>query len=807
MNTSDVRLSLFLAFSLLILPFAAWSGDNVWTSKGPIGGNFPTFTFHPSNKSLIFAGTYEGLYRSTNSGASWKRLDISGGADTPVTVRIHPQNTGMIFASTESFLFRSTDQGDNWQQVSRLPVNFADFEFHPADSNVLYGVSLRKGVFRSNDGGRTWIAKNSGLRLNPAASCCDLPQVEVDPTNGSIVYVLLAGRVAYRSGNGGDSWSQLQGLRFTDEERALVIDPQNPATLYIGGGEGVFKSTNSGTSWNLLDCDCEAAGVAVDPGETRIVFAVGDGLKKSTNGGTSWVRLANSGPTANVRFAGVQVSPGSSNQIVVGGDGGGIFRSQNGGASLQPVNNYVDAIAARHLSSSPQQPGVIFAQGDFEVFRTRNAGATWELWPYKHDLPATDIAVHPRNAALVAVSGFFEDAGVAISSNSGTGWAFRGPQGANGANAVAMDPDNENIMFVAALSDAQNLGLARSTDRGSSWQFVNSGLTDKSILDIVVDPSNGANVYATTSTGKVFKSNNGGLTWQNSSSGLKGGVVYSLAVDRSNSSILYASTEHGVFKSTTAGKSWIAKNKGIPVDVEILFIRADPSDTRVLYCGGADSVFVTADGGENWSSFDTNGLGRFNATDLLINPAQPFALQLGANRGVFSYRKTAVAGGPEIVQLLPSSGRAGETIAVQGKGFGPAQGSSRLLFGSSDSGTAVSWSDERIQVRVPSNAQTGPVAVQVGSRKSNTLEFVVLPASGTIQPASGPSSGGTLVSIVSASRSGTLSFVLFGNVMAKDVRFLPPNTIVCRTPPGSGTVNVSLVGVLGAVSVGTYTYQ
>lgn len=802
-----MRLRLFLIFSILILPLAVWSGDNLWTSKGPIGGTFPTFTFHPSNKSLIFAGTFEGLYRSTNSGASWKRLDISGGADTPVTVRIHRQNTGAIFASTESFLFRSTDQGDNWQQVSRLPTNFSDFEFHPGDPNVLFGVSLRKGVFRSNDGGRTWIAKNAGLRLTPAAACCDLPQIEVDPTNGSIVYVLLAGRVAYRSGNGGDSWSALQGLRFTDEERALVIDPQNPATLYAGGGEGVFRSTNSGATWNLLDCGCGAAGLAVDPKKSQTVFAVGDGLHRSTNGGNSWIRLANSGSTANIRFAGVQVSPASSSQVIVGGDGGGIFRSQNGGATLQPVNSYVDAIAARHLSSSPQQPAVIFSQGDFQVFRSRNAGATWELWPFKHDFPVTDIVVHPRNAALVAASGSFGNGCVAVSTNGGSGWAIRGPQGANNANAIAMDPANDSILFVAASSGEQNLGVARSNDRGVSWQFVNSGLTDKSIRDIVVDPGNSATVYVTTSTGKVFKSNNGGSAWQSSSAGLKGGVVYSLAVDRSNAAILYASTERGMFKSTTAGKNWLAKNKGIPVGVEMLFVTADPSDPDVLYCGGFDSIFVTADGGENWSAFDTNGLGRFTATDLLINAAQPFTLQLGANRGAFSYRKTAVTGGPEIVQLLPSSGRPGDTIAVQGKGFGSAQGSSKLLFGSSDSGTAVSWSDERIQARVPSNAQTGAVAVQVGSRKSNGLQFVVLPASGSIQPASGPTNGGTLVSIVSAARSSNLSFVLFGNVLAKEVRFLPPNTIVCKTPPGSGTVDVTLVGALGTVKIGTYSYQ
>lgn len=796
-----------LALGILIVPLSLFGGNNLWTSNGPLGGTFPIVTFHPARSNVVFAGSFDGLYRSTDSAGTWQRLDIEEGQNLPVNIRISRQNPEDIFASSEAFLFHSTDLGDNWHVVSRLPAEFSDFEFDPSDPSILYAVTLTKGVYSSHDGGKTWIARNAGLKVAPVADCCNLPQLEVDPRNGDVLYVLLATGIAYRSSNGGGSWKALDGLKLTLDERSLVIDPQNPDTLYAGAdAQGVFKTTDDGSTWSHLNCDCGVLGMALDPNKPQTIYTVGYGISKSTNGGASWTAL-----NRTMQLSGLQVSPNSSSQIVFGGDGNGIYRSTNGGRSLQAVNNHVDAIAIRHLSSVPKRPATIFGQGDYQVYRSRNGGASWELWQFGHSYEMHDIQVSPGNPDVVAAAGFFpledRDACLAVSTNGGGRWDLRCPQDADGAVAVAIAPDNEKVFYIAPLSGGDNLGVARSRDQGKTWEFVNAGITDKAISEIAVDPSNGANIYAASSAGILFKSTNGGDSWKNSSTGLHGGVLHALDFDASQSNTLYAATEHGIFKSTNAGQNWTLKNHGIPAGRELWFVRTDPSNPQVVYCGFQDALFVSADGGQNWSAFDGNGLGRYEATDLLINPAEPSILHLGINRGEFSYAKSTVAGGPEILQLTPSAGKPGVTVTIQGRNFGAAQGGGKVFFGAVDAGTAVSWSDTRIEARVPSAAQTGPVTVQVGAARSNSPQFVVLASSGAIQPNAGPASGGTLVSIVSPSRGGRVSFVLFGNSLAKEARFVPPNTIVCKTPPGSGVVDVVVVSATGSARAGAFSYQ
>lgn len=100
------------------------------------------------------------------------------------------------------------------------------------------------------------------------------------------------------------------------------------------------------------------------------------------------------------------------------------------------------------------------------------------------------------------------------------------------------------------------------------------------------------------------------------------------------------------------------------------------------------------------------------------------------------------------------------------------------------------------------------MTVVVGSRKSNRYELIVTPTSGNIVPISGPASGGTRVTIPAPSGISGIQFnVLFGSTLARDVRFTPPNLITCITPPGIGTVDVSVTTSAVTTKVGTFTYH
>ncbi|MEW6363946.1 MAG: IPT/TIG domain-containing protein [Acidobacteriota bacterium] len=216
----------------------------------------------------------------------------------------------------------------------------------------------------------------------------------------------------------------------------------------------------------------------------------------------------------------------------------------------------------------------------------------------------------------------------------------------------------------------------------------------------------------------------------------------------------------------------------------------------------------STDHGESWAAFDSTGLGAFTIRRLLTDPTNRNRLFVATDRGVYSYTRKAAGNGPVIEQLLPAAGKAGDTISVNGRGFGAVQGTSKVLFRSTDAGVARRWSDTSIKVTVPNGVQTGPVTVVVLNKKSNPYEFIAVPPSGNVYPTSGPAAGGTRVTILAPSgTSGTQFNVLFGSAVAGNVRFTQPNVITCDSPAGTpGTVDVKVASSVTSTTVGTFTH-
>ena len=278
-----------VAFHLAMLCSHLPAAD--WTTSGPYGGSFQAFAFHPSKPNLIFASGLDGLFRSTDTGMTWTRLRLEGGE---FVVRIHPAHPDLILAAGSSRgVYRSTDEGLSWELIYRYESQtdgFYDLEFHPTDPQVLYAVSYYNGVYKSTDGGLSWTTKNNGLKLKPVRDCCvDIPQIEVDPGNGKMLYALLSNRIVYRSDNGGEAWRPAShGLDFTKEVHALAIDPRNTLVLYAGGANGIFRTVNGGQQWSSRGCGCYIWSFAVNPHNARQVYGVGEGALKSDDGGKTW---------------------------------------------------------------------------------------------------------------------------------------------------------------------------------------------------------------------------------------------------------------------------------------------------------------------------------------------------------------------------------------------------------------------------------------------------------------------------------------------------------------------------------------
>ena len=477
----------------------------------------------------------------------------------------------------------------------------------------------------------------------------DIPQLEVDPKNGSIVYILLPSRLIYQTSDAAISWKNIgAGLKFKKEVHTLTIDPQDSQVLYAGGSEGIFRSNNNGKTWTSQKCDCYIWDLAIDPANHRTVYGVGEGALKSVNGGKTWEWFSPH-PYLSGVLLGIGVHPKNSNLVFVAGFGGGIFRSENGGQSWKTVNEKLDALSIVRLEAGADPQERIFAVGGQQSFESRDGGETWELFMkgQASTFWVSDIAVHKKNPDLIVAAGNRKKLGaIVLSTNGGKSWKTLSKyQGVNYGctGCIALDPKNQNVMYLTPFQKENkittSLGVAKSIDRGNNWKLINKGITKKDVWIVAIHPADSNFLLAGTGTGKLFRSSNAGEQWEESSQGLDTTSIRSIAFDPENLSVMYVATYSSLFKSINGGKSWEILSKELP-ESWFNYIGLDPHSTQTVYATGGAGIFVSENGGRNWERLQTGNPGSFAVWNLLISPGGTPEFYAGTDRGVFKMKTT-----------------------------------------------------------------------------------------------------------------------------------------------------------------------
>ncbi|MFY9556797.1 MAG: FG-GAP-like repeat-containing protein, partial [Blastocatellia bacterium] len=135
------------------------------------------------------------------------------------------------------------------------------------------------------NGGANWASANNGFGFTPIVNA-----LAIDPSNTSVLYAGLSFSGVFKSTNGGSNWTQtvLTNINVRD----LLVDPSTPSTVYVGGEGGVFKSTNSGSTFNTINAGLTNKSVnalMLSPTDSNTIYAAtANGVFKSTNGGTAW---------------------------------------------------------------------------------------------------------------------------------------------------------------------------------------------------------------------------------------------------------------------------------------------------------------------------------------------------------------------------------------------------------------------------------------------------------------------------------------------------------------------------------------
>jgi photosystem II stability/assembly factor-like uncharacterized protein len=180
------------------------------------------------------------------------------------------------------------------------------------------------GIVRSTDGGWTWIEikiRDDNLSYATAAA--------LDPVNANTIYV--AGytpayvAVLYKSTDGGANWTLIASPSATTRLSSIVVDPNSPNTIYAGTETGgIYKSTNGGSSWtSLANAPRDGKCIAVNPSNSKEVFAGGWGIFYSSDRGATWTDLSEDLPSLSVNS--IAIDP-AARIVYVGTSGGGICR-------------------------------------------------------------------------------------------------------------------------------------------------------------------------------------------------------------------------------------------------------------------------------------------------------------------------------------------------------------------------------------------------------------------------------------------------------------------------------------------------
>ena len=406
------------------------------------------------------------------------------------------------------------------------------------------------------------IASCQSFFRTPGLEGIQITNLVIDPTVPSTIYAGTIGCGVYKSTDGGDNWFPINtGLPDSPDTFCVSMDPSNCDTLYVGTvGFGIFKSTNSGDSWYQISNNVTNLRVhmapAIDPTNTSILYVGTEGpFFKSDNGGFSWFD-SSTGLGDRTEVCAIAIDPVNSSMIYAGlhydpdWNDGGVFKSLNGGETwerksegLPDPRSYESGV--NFLTIDPTDNQTVYASMNDGVYRTRDGGDHWE-----------NISGGPEEGGLPSAPAY----------------------------GLAIDPSNPDTIYVGIWEH----GVFMSTQGGTIWQPINTGLTNLFILGVSIDPANPSILYAGTGNG-VFKIISGDF---DEDGDVDGSDLAEFSESYTNGSIGADLTGDGPINSEDVEA--FAQNFGIVPFTCLVTINGN-----VYYNGGENGMIHVAIGNEN----------------------------------------------------------------------------------------------------------------------------------------------------------------------------------------------------------------
>jgi photosystem II stability/assembly factor-like uncharacterized protein len=629
--------------------------------------------------TFYFGAVAGGVWKTTDAGVYWR--PVSDGYFTTASVgalAVAPSDSNVIYAGTGETtiridvshgdgVYKSTDAGKSWTNVGlRDTRHVGKIRVHPQNPDVVwvaalghaFGPNKERGVFKSEDGGKTW---RHVLFVSEKAGAVDL---SVDERNPRILYATVweayrsfwmissggPDSGLWRSTDGGETWENITGNpglpTGTLGKLAVAASPARSGRVWCliehEKEGGLYRSDTYGDKWEKVSEDQNLVSRAwyyihltADPQDEETIYVNNLDFWKSSDGGKTFVEI----PTPHGDNHDLWIDPQDNRRMIQGNDGGANV-SLNGGVTWSSIYNQPTA-QLYHLGIDTKDPYTVYGtQQDNSSIgvpsRVNHAAITWQDTYLAGTGESGYIAPKPDDPDVVFVG--------AIGSSPGGGNALQRydhrtkqirlvttwPEEMGGYGAgewtqrfawtypIVFSPHDPNTLYIGGDR------VWKTTDEGQSWAAISPDLTraDPETLKPTGGPVNkdaiGAETYAT---------------------------VFAFAESPHEAGVLWAGSDDGLIHvSRDAGKNWTnVTPPDLPEWTLISCLEPSPFAAGTVYVAGAryklddyrPYLYVTRDYGAHWSRID-NGIKADDFTRVIrCDPARPGLLYAGTETGVY----------------------------------------------------------------------------------------------------------------------------------------------------------------------------
>jgi photosystem II stability/assembly factor-like uncharacterized protein len=597
--------------------FKSNDGGQTWGYSGLENcGSIGRMVVHPNNPDIVYVAAMgrlfsdngeRGVYKTTDGGITWEQKLFISDSTGAVDIVINPENPEIIYAAmwervrrperrsyggATSGIYKSVDGGDTWTELTNgLPSSADDkgrigIDICDAYPNVLYAIyadktGFFKGIFKTENGGISWIKKDNGIDNNVYVSYgWWFGRIKADPVNPLIAYVI--GFYPYKTANGGNSWSNISSWTMHVDQHAMAINPDNNNKIYIGNDGGFLKSLNGGNTWSgfkklpitqFYTCEIDEQhperiyGGAQDNGTNRTMTGDLDDWEQ-IYGGDGFRVL---------------VDPVNNNYVYAEYQYGNLARSFNGGNNFTPATSGISYSDRFNWNTpvvfDPQNPQILYF-GSQRLYKSTNRAASWN--PVSGDLTNNDeqqnlvyntlttISVSPLYSNIIYTGS--DDGNVWYTDKGGLNWINISMNLPNRwITSVTADPFEENKVYVTFSGyrwDEYQPHVLVSENNGQSWEDISSNLPEMPVNELIVDPSDTGYLYVATDAGVYFSENNGS-SWNIAGSGMPIIVVNDLRLHNPTRMLYAATYGRGIYALNLDVLTKI-KNKKSNLDKEVI---------------------------------------------------------------------------------------------------------------------------------------------------------------------------------------------------------------------------------------------